>query len=350
MPLGSPIVLGFGLWCGLTWFGGGSGERAGLVAKNFADSLLDAVGKKRVPACVGIDPVYARLPSEISENPELNDESDSEVALDALREFCRRTIRIVSPHVAAVKLNIAFFERYYADGIFTYYELVEEAANLGLIVIGDVKRGDVGHTAEMYARSALGDPDFSDLDNLVAPDAVTINGYLGLDGVQPFVDVASNEGKGVFVLVRTSNPSAAALQDAKLEDGKTVCELLAQQVEEWATGDGLVGECGYSCVGAVVGARGREETMKLRAMMPHCLFLVPGWGAQGASPEDVAACFKSDGTGALVCASRSIIYAYDEEVAGMKYVEMYPSEWDKCIEQACKDFVAEIAKLAAATA
>ncbi len=320
------------------------------MSKNFADSLLEAIARKRVPACVGIDPVYARLPSEINESPELNDEADSEVALDAVREFCRRAIRVVAPMVPAVKINIAFFERYYAEGIFAYYELVEEAANLGLIVIGDVKRGDIGHTAEMYARSALGDPDFSDMDELVAPDAVTVNGYLGLDGVQPFIDVARREGKGVFVLVRTSNPSAALLQDAALSDGKTVCELLGQEVEQWAAGEGLIGEGGYSCVGAVVAGQGREQTMKLRAMMPHCLFLVPGWGAQGASPDDVAACFKSDGTGALVCASRSIIYAYDQDVAGMKYIEMYPSEWDKCVEQACKDFVADVAKLVAVTA
>jgi orotidine-5'-phosphate decarboxylase len=315
------------------------------VAENFADNLLAAIAKKRVPACVGIDPVYSRLPAEINEDPELNDESNSEVALDALLEFSRKAIHAVAPYVPAVKLNSAYFERYYSEGVFAYYELVEEAANLGLVVIGDVKRGDVGHTAEMYARCTLGDPDFSDLDDLVAPDAVTVNGYFGIDGVKPFIDVAAKEGKGVFVLVRTTNPSAGAIQDAVLADGTTVYERVGQQVEEWATAEGLVGKKGYSSVGAVVAAKGREQTMKLRAMMPHCLFMVPGWGAQGALPEDVAACFKSDGTGALVCASRSVIYAYDQEVAGMKYIEMYPSDWAKCIEQACKDFVADLAKV-----
>jgi orotidine-5'-phosphate decarboxylase len=190
-----------------------------LVAENFADNLLAAIAKKRVPACVGIDPVYARLPSEINENPELNDESNSEVALDAVLEFCRRVIHVVSPYVPAVKLNIAYFERYYSEGLFAYSELVEEAANRGLVVIGDVKRGDVCHTAEMYAKCCLADPDFSDLDDMVAPDAVTVNGYFGLDGVQPFIDVAAKEGKGLFVLVRTTNPSAAAIQDAVLADG-----------------------------------------------------------------------------------------------------------------------------------
>jgi len=321
-----------------------------LVAENFADNLLAAISKKRVPACVGIDPVYARLPAEINENPELNDESNSEVALDAILEYCRRTIHIVAPYVPAVKINSAYFERYYSEGVFAYYELVEEAANLGLVVIGDVKRGDIGSTAEMYARACLGDPDFSDLDDLVAPDAVTVNGYLGLDGVQPFIDIASKEGKGVFVLVRTTNPAAAAIQDVTLADGGTVYEAVGHQVEQWATGDGLLGKKGYSSVGAVVAAKGREATMKLRAMMPHCLFLVPGWGAQGAQPEDVAACFKSDGTGAVVSASRSIIYAYDQDVAGMKYIEMYPTEWEKCVEQACKDFVADLAKIVTVSA
>lgn len=319
--------------------------KGSLVAKNFADNLLGAIAEKRSPACVGIDPVFAMLPSEINENPEMNDEANSEVALDAVREFCRNVIRIVAPIVPAVKINSAYFERYYSEGVFTYYELVEEAANRGLIVIGDVKRGDVGHTAEMYAKSALCDPDFADMDDMVAPDAVTVNSYLGLDGVKPFLDAAANEGKGVFALVRTTNPSAAEIQDVALGDGRTVCEMVGQQVETWATTEGLVGENGYSCLGAVVGAKDRDEALKLRAMMPHCMFLVPGWGAQNAEAENVAACFKSDGTGALVSASRSVIYAYDEEVAGMKYIEMYPSEWEKCVEQACKDFVAEVAKV-----
>jgi orotidine-5'-phosphate decarboxylase len=319
------------------------------VAPNFADNLLTSIAEKRATVCVGIDPVFARLPSEINEDPEMNDENNSEVALDAIREFCRRVINIVAPHVPAVKINSAYFERYYSEGVFTYYELVEEAANRGLVVIGDVKRGDVGHTAEMYARSALCDPDFADLDDTVAPDAVTVNSYLGLDGVKPFIDVAASEGKGVFVLVRTTNPSASEIQDATLDDGRAVYELVGQQVDAWATGEGLIGEKGYSCVGAVVGAGDRDQTLKLRALMPHCLFLVPGWGAQGAEPDNVAACFKSDGTGALVSASRSVIYAYDQDVAGMKYIEMYPSEWEKCVEQACKDFVADVAKLAPTT-
>jgi len=308
------------------------------VAENFADRLLKAIKAKGSPTCIGIDPVYSKLPAEISENKELNDATDSEVALDAILEYCRRLVRIVSPLVAAVKINIAFFERYYADGVDAYFDLVQEADRAGLIVIGDCKRGDIGSTAEMYAAAMLAEPDFANLEDLTGPDAITVSPYFGLDGLQPFINVAREEQKGVFVLVRTSNPSAAELQTARLESGMTVAEFVARQVESWASDPTLVGECGYSAIGAVVGATARDEIATFRAMMPHCIFLVPGFGAQGGTASDIGACFKPDGTGALVTASRSVIYAYDD----MKYLERFTSEWEKCIEQACKDFVAEV--------
>lgn len=308
------------------------------MAQNFADRLLAAVRIKHSPTCVGIDPVYSRLPAEIAESKELNDESDSEVSLDAVLEFCRRVIKIVAPYVPAVKINSAFFERYYWYGLEGYFDLVQEANQAGLIVIGDCKRGDIGTTAEMYAKATLAEPDFANLDDLIAPDAVTVTPYAGLDGVKPFIDVAREEQKGVFVWVRASNESAAAIQSVKLESGLTVAEHIAQQVESWAHEPDLIGDNGYSCVGAVVAATDKDEALRLRGMMSHCMFLVPGYGAQGGTAEDVAPCFKSDGTGALVTASRSVIYAYED----MKYIERYPSEWDKCIEQACKDFVTEV--------
>jgi orotidine-5'-phosphate decarboxylase len=187
----------------------------------------------------------------------------------------------------------------------------------------------------------LADPDFSDLDELEGPHAVTLSPYFGLDGVKPFIDVAREQGKGVFVVVRTTNESADTIQNAKLEGGLTVAEHIAQQVAAWSQDEGLVGKSGYSAVGAVVAARDAESAVRLRGMMPNCTFLVPGYGAQGATAADVAPLFKSDGTGALVSASRSIIYAYDN----MRYIERFASEWDKAIEQACKDFVAELAQV-----
>jgi orotidine-5'-phosphate decarboxylase len=309
------------------------------VAGNFADQLLLAIKKKKTPTCVGIDPVYSKLPAEIAEHRELNDETDSEASLDAVLEYCRRVIKIVAPIVPAVKINTAFFERYYWEGIEGYYDLIQEADQAGLIVIGDCKRGDIGSTAELYAQACLADPDFANMDDLVGPDAITISSYFGSDGVKPFLQVAREENKGVFALVRTSNESALEIQGAKLEGGLTVAEHVAQQVAAWARDDGLIGSSGYSALGAVVSAKDRDSTQRLRGMMSQSIFLVPGYGAQGAGAADIAPCFKSDGTGALITASRSVIYAFED----MKYVERFTSEWEKCIEQACKDFVAEVA-------
>lgn len=308
------------------------------MPENFADQLLAAIKDKRTPTCVGLDPVYSKLPAEIAEHRELNDETDSESALDAVLEFCRRVIKIVAPLVPAVKINTAFFERYYWEGIEGYFDIIQEANKAGLLVIGDAKRGDIGSTAEMYARSALSDPDFADLDDLVGPDAMTVSSYFGLDGLKPFLQVAREEEKGVFALVRTSNESAGEIQSAKLEGGLTVAEHIAVHVANWAKDEGLMGNSGYSALGAVVAAKDRDSTLRLRGMMPHSLFLVPGYGAQGTTAADLTPCFKSDGTGALITASRSVIYAFDD----MKYVERFTSEWDKCIEQACKDFVVEV--------
>jgi len=308
------------------------------LPENFADRLIAAVHLKRSPTCVGIDPDYAKLPASISGHREMNDPDDSEAALDAILEFSRQVLKIVAPYVPAVKINTAFFERYYAQGVEGYYELLQDAAKLNLVVIGDCKRGDVGNTSEMYARSALSDPDFANLDDMVGPDAITVNGYAGLDGVKPFMDVARDEQKGIFVWVRASNPSAEAIQEVKLESGLTFCEHMAQQVSSWAAGEGLVGRNGYSLVGAVVAAKTKEGTARMRELMPQCFFLIPGYGAQGGTAADVVPAFKPDGTGALVTASRSVIYAYNDP----KYAARFPDQWEKCVEEACKDFAAEI--------
>ncbi len=312
------------------------------MSNHFTDRLIAAIQSKKSPTCVGIDPVYSRLPAEINENQELNDETDSEVALDAVLEFCRRVIKVVAPHVAAVKINSAFFEQFYWDGIEGYFDVIQEADRAGLIVIGDSKRCDIGSTAEVYARAQLAEPAYTNLDELTGPDAVTVVPYAGLDGVKPFIQIAREDGKGVFCWVRASNESAAEVQGVKLESGQTFAEHMAGLVQTWATDDGLVGQSGYSAVGAVVAAKDPEELKRLREIMSACYFLVPGYGAQGATAEDIAPAFKSDGTGALVTASRSVIFAYED----MKYMERWPSEWEPCVEQACKDFVSDVTKVA----
>lgn len=299
--------------------------------------MLEAIARKNTPAVIAIDPVYSRLPAAIAEHRALNDEADVEAALDASLEFCRQVIRVVAPLVPAVKINSAYFERYYSEGVEGYYELVQEASERDLLVIGDVKRGDIGPSSEMYAKAHLAEPDFSDMDEFVTPDAVTVNGYFGLEGVKPFIDIARNSesGKGLFVLVHTSNETGATFQEARLADGRTVSDLMAALVAGWASEFGTVGRRGYSSVGAVVSVREPAAAARLRAAMPQSLFLVPGYGAQGMTAEDVAPLFKSDGSGALVVAGRSVIYAYEDP----KYLEMYTSEWEKCVEHACRDFI-----------
>src|SRR3989339_339630 len=183
------------------------------MSNHFGDRLFDAVKNKKTPLCVGLDPVYSRLPKQIISHRSMNDENDAAAAVDAIFDYCTQVMRIVAPLVPAVKINIAYFEKYLGEGIESYYSLLSEADDLGLEVIGDVKRGDIGHTAEMYAQAHLQNPDLVGFEDIITPDAITINGFAGVDGIKPFSDVATNQGKGVFVWVRSSNESAAQLQD-----------------------------------------------------------------------------------------------------------------------------------------
>lgn len=299
-----------------------------MADQNFADRLLAAIDAKGTPLVVGLDPVYENLPEAIRSDRNFNDPADAQAASDALLEFCTRVLKAIAPHVPAVKINSAFFERYLTDGLEAYHAVIQEAAAQDLIVIGDVKRGDIGNTACHYAAATLADPDFVGLDDQVAPDAITVNAYLGQDSLQPFLDVAREYGKGVFALVRTSNPAAAAIQDVVLSTGEPFYMHLGKLVESW--GSGCIGQRGYSCLGAVVGATNAQQLADLRAALPHTLFLVPGLGAQGGTAQDAAKAFKSDGTGAIINASRSIIFAYKDA----KYKDLAPSNWEKAVEQA----------------
>ncbi len=260
----------------------------------------------------------------------MNDEYDAAAAVDAIFDFCTQTMRIVAPMVPAVKINIAFFEKYLWEGLETYYSLISEAEDLGLEIIGDVKRGDIGHTAEMYAAAHLQNSELIGLEDVLAPDAITINGYTGADGIEPFAKMASEQGKGLFVLVRTSNPSAAALQDFKDGEDQTLYEKVAQIVGDIANRPEHVGEKGYSNIGMVVGGTAPEATAKLRVTYDKIWFLVPGYGSQGAEAADCIRFCKPDGTGALINASRSIIYAYEKP----KYKDQFGDDWKKCVEQA----------------
>ncbi|MBN1975702.1 MAG: orotidine-5'-phosphate decarboxylase [Sedimentisphaerales bacterium] len=309
------------------------------MTSHFADRLFEAVKTKKTCLTVGLDPVYSRLPSAIRNHLQMNDEFDVDAAVDAIFDFCTQTMRIVAPMVPAIKMNIAFFEKYLWEGIEAYYALISEADDLGLEVIGDVKRGDVGHTAEFYASAHLENPELTGLEDTLVPDAITVNGYSGVDGIEPFAETATKQGKGVFVLVRTSNPSAADIQDFSDANGIKMYEKMADIVNQVADKKDRIGAKGYSNIGMVVGGTSPDVTSALRTRYKKIWFLIPGYGSQGASAADCIRFCKTDGTGALVNASRSIIYAYEKP----KYKDQYGDDWKRCIEQAVIDAKVDLA-------
>ncbi|MBN1392989.1 MAG: orotidine-5'-phosphate decarboxylase [Sedimentisphaerales bacterium] len=306
---------------------------------HFGDRLCGAVKKKRTPLVVGLDPVYSRLPAAIKNQSSMNDEFDAAAAVDAILDFCTQTMRIIAPIAPAVKINIAFFEKYLSEGIESYYSLISEADGLDLEIIGDVKRGDIGHTAEVYAEAHLQNPELTGLEDILAPDAITVNGFAGAEGIEPFANMADKQGKGVFVWVRASNPSAAAIQDFADANGQKMYEKIAEVVNEIAAKPERVGESGYSNVGMIVGGTAPEVTTALREKYDKVWFLVPGYGSQGATAADCVRFCKPDGTGALISASRSIIYAYEKP----QYREQFGDDWKRCIEQAAIDAKVELA-------
>ncbi|MEM1354700.1 MAG: orotidine-5'-phosphate decarboxylase [Planctomycetota bacterium] len=288
-----------------------------VMTTHIADRLLAASSDKGAPVCVGLDPVLDRLPSSLRRA----------APAEAVESFCRRVIDAVCHEVPAVKPQSACFERYGADGVAAYHRVVEHARQSGLIVIGDAKRGDIGTSSDHYASALLGGEHGCDL--------LTVNGYLGGDGIEPFLDVAQPHGRGVFVLVRTSNPGGDAIQSLRLEDGRTVCQAVGDVVAK--LGQRSVGASGYSSVGMVVGATKPEDAASLRERYPQQLFLVPGFGAQGGSAEDVQACFKPDGTGAIITASRSVIYAFAGKTG----------EWSGHVRDAAAKLRADISEILA---
>lgn len=273
---------------------------------HFADRLLDAIKNKGAPICVGIDPILEMLPDAIAGKATDRDPFDLTACVDAVYAFTTKILDIVAPLVPCVKFQSAYFEKYLWEGVEAYYDLIGEAKARGLIVIGDVKRGDIGSTSDAYATAHLADLAFDDLEDESTPDAITVNPMLGIDTLNPFIDVAVQYGKGLFVLVRTSNPGSTLTQDAKLADGRTWSEMLADSI---APHTESVGTSGFSAIGAVVGATQTQTIASLRARLPRSIFLLPGYGVQGATAEMTRAAF-TNGKGAIVSASRSILYAH----------------------------------------
>ena len=298
------------------------------MSDHFGDRLFDAVKSKNSPLVVGLDTVFNRIPKQIKGN----DGKDLDIAIDSIFDYSTRVMKIIAPYVPAVKINVAYFERYLWDGMECYYSLIAEAKALGLQVVGDVKRGDIGHTCQAYADGHCKEPAFKEM-NIDCADAITINGFAGADGILPFADAATEHGNGIFVWVRASNPSAERLQDAITKDGKAMFEILAEITSEIAEQPKRIGASGYSNVGMVVGGTSPESTTILRKRYPKTWFLVPGFGSQGGSALDCVRFCKPDGTGALINSSRAIIYAHENPV----YQEKFGDNWEKCVEQSVID-------------
>jgi len=285
--------------------------------QNFADSLVAAIKAKNSVVCVGLDPQLGKLPKGIVEKAQAEHGNTLHAAAVAFFSFNKWIIDSVKDLVVAVKPQLAFYEELGHEGIWAFEETCKYAREAGLLVIADGKRNDIGSTAEAYARAFLGGVDLFGVKLTGVADALTVNAYLGLDGVKPFLGTCHEYSRGIFILVRTSNPSSGDLQ-ARItaDEGISVAELMGHFVESW--GSDLIGESGYSSVGAVVGATYPEEAKKLRSVMPKSFFLLPGFGAQGGTAADVADAFNEDGLGALVVSARGIIFAEDPRAAALE--------------------------------
>lgn len=276
--------------------------------ETFTDKLIERITVKKSHVVVGLDPVYDSLPNTVKKEGNRNLKQIS----GSIVEFNMRIIDAVYDLVPAIKPQIAFYERYGLEGLKAFAKTIRYGKKKGLIVIGDVKRNDIGSTAEAYSQAYIGRIKISNrLLRAFPVDAVTVNPYFGIDGILPFIKDAKDYGGGLFVLVKTSNRSSVELQDLTVcteNQERKLYEMVATLVDKW--GKQVVGKNGYSSVGAVVGATFPEDAKILRSLMPQTYFLVPGYGAQGASASDIVHCFNEDGYGALINASRSIIYAY----------------------------------------
>jgi orotidine-5'-phosphate decarboxylase len=277
----------------------------------FSDRLVEAIRKTESPCVVGLDPRIELMPAFIKSG---RGAPTADVVRSIIRDFHELALDTIAGLAAIVKPQLAFYEQYGSAGIQAFEDTVQAAKQRGLLVIADGKRNDVDSTAEAYAAAYLGETSFD-------VDAMTVTPYLGPDSMLPYLDACRRHGKGIFVVLKTSNPGSRDYQDQILQGtGRPLYESIAQTVRDF--GEGQIGESGYSSVGAVVGATFPEDARRLRALLPHAFILVTGYGTQGASSEGAAACFNGDGLGAIVNSSRGITYAFgNESVTKEKFVK-----------------------------
>ena len=299
------------------------------------NKLTDKIKKTNAPVVVGLDPMLSYVPEHILNKAFKEYGETLEGAAEAIFEYNKGIVDAIYDIVPAVKPQVAMYEQFGIPGMIAFKKTVDYCKSKDMIVIGDIKRGDIGSTSTAYAvghlgKVQVGTQSYYGFDE----DFVTVNPYLGTDGVKPFVDVCKEEKKGIFILVKTSNPSSGEFQD-RLIDGKPLYEHVGEQVAKW--GEDCMGD-EYSYVGAVVGATYPEQGKILRKVMPKAFILVPGYGAQGGKGKDLAHFFNEDGLGAIVNSSRGIICAYKQEA----YAKFGAEAYAEASRQAAIDMINDI--------
>ena len=284
--------------------------------KNIIDQLIEKIKIMKNPTVIGLDPRYEMLPKCVKEKYPKTIEGVGQ----AIIEYNKTIIDAIYDIIPAIKPQIAFYEMYGISGMQAFKETCEYAKQKWMFVIADIKRGDIGSTAQGYSNAYIGKTKIEENEqSLYDIDFVTVNPYMGTDCVKPFIDDCKKYNKGLFILVKTSNPSSGELQDVKLENGEEVYTRVAKYVEKW--GEELRGEYNYSSISAVVGATYPEQLKELRKIAPHTFFLIPGYGAQGGKPQDIALGFDKNGLGGIVNASRSLMCAYKSDMWKDKFEE-----------------------------
>lgn len=284
--------------------------------KNAIDILIDKIKETNNPTVIGVDTRYDMVPACVRNKYS----TDIKGMCSSMLEYSKALIDATYDIVPAVKLQSAYFEMYGVEGIKLYKEMIDYCKSKGMVVMADVKRGDIGSTSAGYSKAYLGKNMIDEKEEPVFDvDFATVNPYMGSDCVNPFVEDCKKYDKGIFVLVKTSNKSSGEIQDVKAEDGEEIYKKVAKLVNTW--GEGLVGEYGYSSVSAVVGATYPKQLKNLREIMPHAYFLIPGYGAQGGKAEDIALGFDKNGLGGIVNATRSLMCAYKSDLWKDKFKE-----------------------------
>jgi len=284
--------------------------------KNIIDVLIEKIKETGNPTVIGVDTRYELVPECVRNKYS----KDINGMCQAMLEYSKALIDATYDIIPAVKLQSAYFEMYGVEGIKLYKEMIDYCKSKGMVVMADVKRGDIGSTSAGYSKAYLGKNIINEKEEgIFDVDFATVNPYMGTDCVKPFVDDCQKYNKGIFVLVKTSNKSSGELQDLKTEDGEEIYKKVAKLVNKW--GEELIGEYGYSAVSSVVGATYPKQLKELRELMPHSYFLIPGYGAQGGKAEDIALGFDENGLGGIVNATRSLMCAYKSDLWKDKYRE-----------------------------